>query len=69
MTKTSSKSIARQQRIVTRHRLSAQDALTTGHIEFAAQQTALADAAEINLRMATDKTFAASRNYRMAYAV
>jgi hypothetical protein len=63
------KSIARQQRIIARHRLSAQDALTTGHIEFAAQQTALADAAEINLRMDTDQAFAASRNYRMAYAV
>jgi hypothetical protein len=61
-----SKSIARQQRTITRHRQSAQAA---GNTEFGRQQVALADAAEVNLRMATDKTFAASRDYRMAYAV
>lgn len=60
------KSIARQQRTIALHRQSAQDA---GNTEFGRQQTALADAAEINLRMATDKAFAASRGYRMAYAV
>lgn len=64
-----SKSIARQERTIARHLLSAQDALATGHTDFAARQIALANAAEINLRMDTDKAFAASRGYRMAYAV
>lgn len=59
------KSITRQQRIITRHRDSA---LAAGDTEFGRQQTALADAAEVNLRMTTDKAYAASRGYRMAYA-